>query len=49
VVSVMEVPSLEAFTEQSRKAMENPDFQAAMKGYHDLIEHGRREIYMIEK
>jgi len=49
VVSEMEVPSLEAFTEQSRKAMENPAFQAAMKGYHDLIEHGRREIYMIEK
>ena len=49
VVSEMEVPSLEAYTEQSRKNMENPEFQAAMKGYHDLIDHGRREIYMIEK
>ena len=29
--------------------MENPEFQAAMKGYHDLVEHGRREIYKIEK
>ena len=49
VVSEMEVPSLETFTELSRKSMENPEFQAVMKGYHDLIDHGRREIYMIEK
>jgi hypothetical protein len=28
--------------------MENKDFQEAMKGYHDLIDHGRREIYTIE-
>ena len=48
VVSEMEVPSLESFTEMSRKSMEMPEFQEAMKGYHDLIEHGRREIYMIE-
>ena len=49
VVSETEVRSLEEFTELSRKSMENPEFQAAMKGYHDLIDHGRREIYMIEK
>ena len=49
VVSEMEVRSLEEFTEMSRKSMENKDFQDAMKGYHDLIDHGRREIYMIEK
>ena len=48
VVSEMEVPSLEAFTDMSRKAMSNPEFQEAMKGYHDLIDQGRREIYMIE-
>lgn len=48
VVSEMEVPSLEAFTDMSRKSMENPEFQAAMKGYHDLIDHGRREIYVVE-
>jgi hypothetical protein len=28
--------------------MENRDFQEAMKGYDDLIDHGRREIYTIE-
>jgi hypothetical protein len=28
--------------------MEIPEFQEAMKGYHDLIDFGRREIYIIE-
>jgi hypothetical protein len=49
VVSEMEVASLEEFTELSRKSMEIPEVQAAMKGYHDLVDHGRREIYKIEK
>ena len=49
VVSEIEVPSLEAYAETSRKNMENKEFQDAMRGYHDLIDHGRREIYMIEK
>ncbi len=48
VVSEMEVASLEEYTQQSRKSMEMPEFQSAMKGYHDLIASGRREIYMIE-
>jgi hypothetical protein len=29
--------------------MEMKEFQDAMKGYHDLVEGGRREIYTIEK
>ena len=49
VVSEMEVPSLEAFTEMSRKSMDVPEFREVMKDYHDLVDHGRREIYMIEK
>jgi hypothetical protein len=49
VVSEMEVASLEEFTEMSRKSMAIPEFQEAMKGYHDLIDHGRREIYMLEQ
>jgi hypothetical protein len=48
VVSEMEVDSLERYAEMSRKSMEQPEFQAAMKGYHDLIDSGRREIYVIE-
>ena len=48
VVSEVEVKSLEEYTEMSRKSMADPRFQEAMKGYHDLIVKGRREIYMIE-
>lgn len=48
VVSEMEVSSLEAYAETSRKSMEIKEFQEAMKGYHDLIDSGRREIYQIE-
>ena len=48
VVSEMEVSSLEEFTELSRKSMEVKEFQDAMKDYHDLVDQGRREIYMIE-
>jgi hypothetical protein len=49
VVSEVEVPSLEQFTEMSRKSMEMKEFQEVMKGYHDLVESGRREIYIVEK
>ena len=49
VVSEMEVESLEEYAATSRKSMEIPEFQEAMKGYHDLIDFGRREIYIIEK
>ena len=48
VVSEMEVPSLEQFAEMSRKVMAIAEFQEVMKGYHDLVDHGRREIYVLE-
>lgn len=52
LVSEMEVPSLKAFEEMmSGMGGDSPDekeFQNLMKGYHDLVEHGRREIYKIE-
>ena len=48
VVSEMEVESMESFM----ALMQNPDdakeFDAIMKGYHDLVESGRREVYNIE-
>ena len=52
VVSEMEVPDLQAFEDM----MSNPQgsaedmkqFEEIMKGYHDLVDHGRREIYKIE-
>ena len=48
VVSEMEVKSLEEYADMTRKAMDNKEFQEVMKGYHDLVDHGRREIYTIE-
>ena len=52
VVSEMEVPNLQAFEDM----MSNPQgsaedmkqFEEIMKGYHELVDHGRREIYKIE-
>ena len=52
VVSEMEVENLQAF----EKMMEMPQgtaddakaFEEVMKGYHDLVDRGKREIYKIE-
>jgi hypothetical protein len=49
VVSETEVASMEQHAELARKSMQMPEFQEAMKGYHDLVVEGRREIYQIEK
>ncbi len=49
VVSEIEVPTLEEHEATGKKMMADPRFQEAMKGYHDLVESGRREIYMIER
>ena len=52
IVSEFEVESLDAF-----EKMMQPDgmdeaamkeMESLMKGYHDLVDHGRREIYKIE-
>jgi len=53
LVAEMEVPSLAAFEkmmyEQQGMSPEiGKEMESAMKGYHDLVEHGRREIYRIE-
>ncbi len=48
VVSEREVASLDDLGEKANQTMGSPEFQAVMKGYHDLIEEGRREIYKIE-
>ena len=54
VVSEMEVPSLKAFEEMmsGQGAGQDPaaekQFEEIMKGYHDLVDKGRREIYKIE-
>ena len=52
VVSEMEVSSLDAFEKMmSGEGMSEADgkaFEEIMKGYHDLVDHGRREIYKME-
>jgi hypothetical protein len=52
IVSEMEVSSLDAF-EKMMTSMQGSDedmkkMEEAMKGYHDLVDHGKREIYRIE-
>lgn len=52
IVAQMEVPDLESF----EKMMSNPQgseedmkqFDEIMKGYHDLVDYGKREIYKLE-
>jgi len=54
IVSEMEVPSLQAFEDmfaappKGQSAEDMKKFEEIMKGYHDLVEYGRREIYKIE-
>ena len=52
VVSEMEVPTLDAFEKmfagQGQSDQDMKEFETIMKGYHDLVEFGRREIYKIE-
>ena len=48
VVMEIEAESIDKFEEMVRKSSEDKAFQEAMKGYHDLVDHGRREIFKIE-
>ncbi len=52
LVAEMEVPSLDAFEQSMRSPQGTPEDQkemeAVMRGYHDLVDSGRREIYRIE-
>jgi hypothetical protein len=52
IVSEMEVASLTAFENMFQEQGQDPqamkEMENLMKGYHDLIEYGRREIYKLE-
>jgi hypothetical protein len=52
LVSEMEVKSLDEFEKMmsgmGQKESDMKEFEVLMKGYHDLVDHGRREIYKIE-
>lgn len=47
-----EVQDLKAFDDMMNgvgfSEADNREFEKVMTGYHDLVEHGRREIYRIE-
>ena len=53
IVSEMEVSDLNAFEQMMASMPEGSSedmkkMEEAMKGYHDLVDHGKREIYRIE-
>ena len=48
VVAEQEVKSIDEMSDQARKTMSDPNVAAAMKGYHELVNDGRRELYKVE-
>ena len=44
----MEVKSFEAYQGMGQDPKKAKQMEEIMKGYHDLIDFGRREIYTIE-
>jgi hypothetical protein len=52
VVSEMEVSDLQAFEQMMSQPQGSAEgmkkFDDIMSGYHDLVDHGKREIYKIE-
>lgn len=53
LVAEFEVPSLQAFEEmmagQGMSEADGKEMERIMEGYHDLVDHGRREIFRIEE
>jgi hypothetical protein len=47
IVAEIEVESLDKFLAMD-SSPEMKEIEPLMKGYHDLVDHGRREIYKIE-
>jgi len=52
VVAEMDVPTVDAFEKMmspgSAPEADMKEMEKIMKGYHDLVDHGKREIYRIE-
>ena len=47
IVAEFEVESFDKFMDMSRSP-EMKEIEPLMKGYHDHVDHGRREIYKLE-
>ena len=52
IVAEFEVDSMQAFEEMMQGKGMTPEatkeMETLMQGYHDLVEHGKREIYKLE-
>jgi len=51
VVTEFEVPNMASFEEMMQGGMDpetTKEFEKIMQDYHDLVDHGRREVYKIE-
>jgi hypothetical protein len=52
IVSEFEVPSMDAFEKmmqgEGMSDTATKEMESLMKGYHDLVEFGRREVYKLE-
>ncbi|MGQ0650105.1 MAG: hypothetical protein ACT4P7_21350, partial [Gemmatimonadaceae bacterium] len=48
LVSEMEAESMDAFMSMDMTSPEAKEMEKLMQGYHELVDHGRREIYKIE-
>ena len=52
IVAEMEVPDLQSFEQMMASpqgsAEDMKQFEEIMRGYHDLVDYGKREIYKIE-
>ena len=48
IVAEFEVESVDKFMAMDSSAPEMKEMESLMKGYHDLIDHGKREIYKVE-
>lgn len=48
VVAEQEVEKIDDFAEMGRQMMAEQEFMDVIKGYHELVESGRRELYKVE-
>ena len=48
VVIEQDVERIDDMAEMARTTMSNTELAAAMEGYHDLVQNGRRELYKVE-
>ena|ERR1051326_5484353 len=48
LVCETEAKTMNDYEDNMKKSMESKELQQIMQGYHELVDHGRREIYRIE-